>query len=152
MSNYIREIVKQFYGDQSLAAQYLGFARKLLGELAERSGDIETTQRRVILPDGADITVGFLPGIARVMIDVRNVSTGKQCYYFVESGGIVWNGAFITVESIESADTFSVPAPFIKSSISIYLILLKTLRDSWGITMKMEWLIFGSIGKIPSNQ
>lgn len=74
MPNYTREIIKRFYGDQNLAAQYLGFSRKLLGELADCTGDIDYVQRRVVLPDGVKITVGFYAGMARVMIDVRNVT------------------------------------------------------------------------------
>ncbi len=74
MSNYTREIVKQYLGDQNLAAQYLGFARKLLGELADCTGDIDTVHRSVMTTGGALVTVGFQAGISKVVIDVRGAS------------------------------------------------------------------------------
>ena len=102
MANYIREIVKQLYGDQGLAATYLGFARKLLGELADRSIDVENTQRRVFTPDGAEITVGFYAGLARVMIDVTNVvtTTSQACRDF-----------FSGMLSVDSAEKITIHNP-----------------------------------------
>lgn len=74
MARYFREVSKQFAGDKTLAAQYMGVARSLLGGLKEMSAGLYQNARHVVLPDGAKITVRFAGAIHQILIDVSAVT------------------------------------------------------------------------------
>jgi hypothetical protein len=74
MARYTGEVAKEYVGDKDLAMQYTSVARTLLGSLHEMSGGIESGIRRVLLPDGAAITVSFAGALEKISIDVRSVT------------------------------------------------------------------------------
>jgi hypothetical protein len=91
MPKCFREVSKHFAGDKTLASQYMGVARSLLGGLKEMSGNVYQNIRHVVLPDGTKITVGFAGAISQLAIDVRAAVDSLRSIFTVrmETGGIV---------------------------------------------------------------
>jgi hypothetical protein len=101
VTRYFREFSKELIGDRALASSYIPFAAKVLGGLKEMSGGVFSNVRRVILPDGTQVTARFSGAIHQVTIDVTGViAKAIAAMLRMESGAV-----YATHESSSTYET-----------------------------------------------